>query len=108
MELATKQDFDSLRKQLDQLTDLVKILGRQVKVSTVLYVSDIASLERMSVTQIKREPWLLPDFGQSEYPTGRCRWSLEKYEDWRSLPVAQRKSMWDTKVDNTIRRCLGE
>lgn len=108
MELATKQDFDSLRKQLDQLTDLVKILGRQVKASNVLYVSDIASMERMSVTQIKREPWLLPDFGQSEYPTGRCRWSLEKYEGWRSLPVSQRKSMWDTRVENNIRGLLGE
>lgn len=102
MELATKQDFDSLRRQLDQLTDLVKILGRQVKASSVLYVSDVAAMERMSVTQLKREPWLMPNFGLSDYPTGRCRWSLESYEAWRAIPVSQRKSMWDTKVQNIV------
>ena len=104
MELATREDFDALRSQIDSLTDLVKFLSRQVKASSVLYVSDVASMERMSVTQLKREPWLMPDFGQSEYPTGRCRWSLEKYESWRSIPVSQRKSMWDTRVENQLRR----
>ena len=100
MELATKDDFEALRRQVDDLTTCVLRMSASLNLPDVLYVSDIARLEDLSISGIKKAPWLLPDFGKSEYPEGRCRWTTATVRQWRSIPVATRISMWRTSMEN--------
>lgn len=100
MDLATKQDFDELQKKIDDLTACVLRMSSSLSLPDVLYVSDLAKIEDLSVTGIKKSPWLLPDFGVSEYPEGRCRWTTETVRRWRAIPVSTRLSMWLTRIQN--------
>lgn len=99
MELATKEDYDVLAGQLDEIRGLMSVLTESVMAPDVVYVSDIAKVERLSVSGIKKEPWLLPNFGEGEYP-GRARWSFKTYREWRQIPVRTRHSMWLTRLEN--------
>lgn len=100
MDLATREDFEALRKQVDDLTACVLRMSASLSLPDVLYVSDIARLEDLSISGIKKTPWLLPDFGESEYPNGRTRWTTRKVMEWRAIPVATRLSMWRTYLEN--------
>ena len=102
MELATKEDFDALNKKVDDLTATVLRMNEQLHLSDVLYVKDIAKMEDLSVSGIKKAPWLLPDFGESEYPNGHTRWSVKKVREWRDIPVKTRLSMWHTHIRNVV------
>ena len=100
MELATKADFDCLQKKVEELTECIRRMSSSLSLPDVLYVSDIARMEDLSISGIKKSPWLLPDFGRSEYPEGRCRWTTRTVNEWRSIPVATRISMWRTHQEN--------
>lgn len=99
MEIATKDDFDALAKDIDEMKALLSILQEKTLLPSVVYVSDIAKVERLSITGIKKEPWLLPNFGISEYP-GRARWSFDTYREWRSRPVKERHRAYLTHLRN--------
>lgn len=99
MDLATKDDFDVLARELGEIRDLLGVVQESVLAPDVLYVKDVAKVERLSVSGVKKEPWLLPNFGISEYP-GRTRWSFKTVREWRQIPVKTRHSMWLTKMGN--------
>ena len=100
MDLATKEDYIVLTKKVEDLTACVMRMSAALSLPDVLYVSDIARLEDLSISGIKKTPWLLPDFGESEDPNGRTRWTTRKGMEWRAIPVATRLSMWRTYLEN--------
>ena len=100
MDLATREDFLALQNQVKELKETIMRMSMSLSLPDVLYVKDVARMEDLSISGIKKSPWLLPDFGQSEYPEGRCRWSIKKVEAWRAIPVKTRESMYFTHLKN--------
>ena len=94
MELATKEDYEVLKKKLDDMLLEVSMINTKLALRDVLYVSDVARIEGLSVTGIKKSPWLLPDFGVSQYPDGRVRWTADKVREWRERPILERISAY--------------
>ena len=107
MEIATKQDFDAMQARLDQLTEYVSLLSEKALMPDVVYLQDIARVEGLSVPGLKKQPWLIPNFGESEYP-GHKKWKYQTFRQWRNIPVMERKSMWDTHIRNNIKRFTQE
>ena len=105
MELATKQDFDALTAQIKDLSIAIERMSESLSLPDVLYTSDLALIENLSISGIKKNPWLLPDFGVSEYPTGPCRWTTKKVREWREIPVKDRFSMWQQRTRNRLKAC---
>lgn len=106
MELATKEDYEVLKKKLDDMLLEISMLNTKLALCDVLYVSDVARIEGLSVSGIKKSPWLLPDFGVSQYPDGRVRWTTEKVREWRAIPVLDRISMYRTWNRNRVEKYL--
>lgn len=100
MELATREDFLALQNQVKELKECIMRMSSSLSLPDVLYVKDVAQLEDLSISGIKKNPWLLPDFGKSEYPDGRCRWSTKKVQEWRAIPVKTRETMYFTHLKN--------
>lgn len=107
MELATREDYEALKAQLDEMRSALNAISAKLVMPDVLYVSDLAKIEDLSVPGIKKSPWLLPNFGESEYPGGRVRWTSKTVREWRSIPVKDRISMWETYTANKIAAYLG-
>jgi len=103
MELATKQDFDNLAAMVKDLSIAIERMSESLSLPDVLYTSDVALIEDLSISGIKKCPWLLPDFGVSEYPTGPCRWSAKTVREWRSIPAKTRFSMWQQQTKNRLK-----
>jgi len=93
MEIATIEDFDRLEKKVSQtqtlLYDLISLIGEPV-----LTIADIAKREGVSNSTIYREPWRLPNYGQSDFSTGRRRWKLRTYVQWIEKDDQTRERDW--------------
>lgn len=100
MDLATKEDIDALKASIADIFKCMSDMRQKLVISDVLYVSDIARIEDLSVSGIKKCPWLLPNFGKSEYPEGRVRWTTETVKKWRTIPVSERISMYRQYMRN--------
>lgn len=95
LSLPTNEDFSALQKEVRELRSLVQLLCDKVATPKVVTVADICKLEGVSKTQIStKEIYLLPNFGESEFPDGVRRWNVSTYYKWREIPAKQRKNMY--------------
>lgn len=49
----------------------------------------------ISKSKIYDSPWLLPNFGISDYTSGKKRWKWETWVSWNNRDEATRKKEWD-------------
>ena len=92
-------ELDALRADIAGLTTVVTHLVKTVGVKKTVDVKDIADMEGVSVTSVRNNcRYLLPDYGESQYPDGPARWDLEKYLAWRSISPKQRKLAYRQSV----------
>jgi len=94
MEIATMDDFKRLENKVSatqqMLSDLIDLIGEPV-----LSITDIAKREGVSKAQLYREPWRFPNFGQSDFATGRKRWRLKTYCRWIERDDFTREQEWN-------------
>jgi len=94
MEIATMEDFARLEQKVSAtqklLSDLLAIIGEPV-----LSFSDIAEREGISKSMLYKEPWRLPNYGQSDFSTGNRRWKLQSYLKWSERDQEQREKEWN-------------
>lgn len=101
MDIPTMDDFRRIENRLDELVAMVSNAMAHTSANQTVTVSDICRIEGVSKSQIlRKERYLLPNFGQSEYPAGVCRWKVETYIKWRGIPVNERYEMMVKHLDN--------
>ncbi len=93
--IPTMDDFNSLEKRVMHIEDLLTKISKYLIPGT-LTIKDIASQCGMSVGTLYNDKYrhYLPNFGQSDYPDGLKRWNLKTVENWESIPIHERKTMW--------------
>ena len=85
LDLATRQDLERVEAKLDRLLTILDNRPRTVT------VADICKQLRMCSSSIRYDfPWLLPNFGKSQYP-GIKKWDRDVWEDWNARPVEDRR-----------------
>ncbi len=87
--------------RMDALESLLTNNLIAMKAKTVVTVADIAQIEGVSLSQVRKggkERYLLPRFGESAYPTGTIRWSLEEYLEWRKQDPFEREKKYREKL----------
>lgn len=98
LELVTKEDLDRIEAKLDRLLTIMD--GRPRTVT----VSDICKQLRMCSSSLRYDfPWLLPNFGVSQYP-GIKKWDRDVWEAWNARPVEDRKREYLEHARETARR----
>ena len=93
-------DMPEIREIKNELSDMRELVefalsGSQAKLT--ITVKEIATKEGVSVSSLcpsGKCAYLLPRFGESGYPDGPRRWDLFEYWNWRKIPAAERKRMW--------------
>lgn len=93
-----------------------KIAMELVEISRPLYgihekyaytISDAARIYACHTATLRMRPWLLPNFGRSDFP-GRLRWTAATWERWYMRSEADREHEWMGLDIRTKRRILAE
>lgn len=67
------------------------------KQKKTISIKEIANIEEVSISQLRpngAERYLLPRFGQSGYPTGKTRWDIAEYQEWREIDPEERRQAY--------------
>lgn len=100
VQLPTLDDYKALEAKVDRLECLLEQISKHIKAPQVVTVADICSIEGVSKSQIMyREAYLLPNFGESEYPDGVKRWNWTTYMSWREIPADQRRALYEQHLE---------
>ncbi len=95
MEIASMDDFKRLEKEVtatrQMLSDLIDLIGEPI-----LTIADIAKREGVSKATLYKEPWRFPNFGQSDFATGKRRWRLKTYCKWTERDDFAREQEWNS------------
>lgn len=71
----------------------------------VLTLNDLSARYGQHRSTISRKPWILPNFGVSDFPEGTKRWKMstvlaweektpqQHKQEWRALSIAERKKI---------------
>lgn len=87
--------------RMDALESLLASNLIAMKSKSILTVGDIARIEGVSISQLRKggkERYLLPRFGESAFPTGTIRWTLEEYLEWRKQDPFEREKKYREKL----------
>lgn len=107
MQIPTIEDFERLEQKVSDLTALLTNLIAHNGFRQVVTVSDICTIEGLSKPQVLgKERYLLPNFGVSQYPDGTARWDIEKFLEWRAIPIQERKSMYQSYLEEQRKKAL--
>lgn len=106
MEIPDKQDFQRLEREVGEVKAMLTLFASRAPLPKVIKVADIARIEGVSVSQLwKTEKYLLPRFGQSAFPVGSVRWTLDEYLEWSRRDPSERHRAWMAHLDAERRRC---
>jgi len=106
MEIPDKQDFQRLEREVGEVKAMLTLFASRSPLPKVIKVADIARIEGVSVSQLwKTEKYLLPRFGQSAFPVGSVRWTLDEYLEWSRRDPSERHRAWMAHLDAERRRC---
>lgn len=105
IDLASKQDLEKLNAKLDNLAMLLQKLIADEKRCDTIDVNEVARMEGVSrSTAMKNQRWLLPNYGDSDYPDGKARWTLDTWLKWRAIPIEDRKVGYPRYLEEKRRR----
>lgn len=94
-DLATKEDIDHIAEQLRQVSETLNVVLSKLRVSTMLCTEDIARITGYSSKTIRQsKPWLMPNFGEGYSSNRKKKWTMEEFQKWDAIPVAQREEMY--------------
>lgn len=94
-------ELQNMSTRMDALESLLTSNLIAMKSKSVVTVTDVAQIEGVSLSQVRKggkERYLLPRFGESAYPTGTIRWSLEEYLEWRKKDPFEREKQYREKL----------
>lgn len=102
-------DCDRILAELGQLNERLSFVSLSCKLPETIDISNIATIKGISRTQItEKERYLLPNFGQSQYPDGPTRWDYKVYEEWNRRPISERKKEYEAYLENERKMRLKE
>lgn len=93
--------------KLDRIERMVEFMLTHPVRSVVVSVSDIAQMEKVSASCLRKGGkyrYLLPRFGQSAYPHGVIRWTMEEYLSWSARDPFEREAEYREHLRNVARR----
>lgn len=100
-------EINEMKKTLEDLQTVFSLLVERTGCNSTVNITDIARMEGTSVSQLRKggaERYLLPNFGVSEYPDGKIRWSIATYMSWHSIPVEERKRAYLKHLREEMKR----
>jgi hypothetical protein len=88
---AVRAEVSPLHEEISSLKDEVARIMPQERVKTV---ADICREFGYARHTVLRHPWLMPNWGRSDYPGRVRRWKAETYRDWFKKATTDREYEW--------------
>jgi len=96
-EILTKEDLAPLLaefKRQDRKMELLAVMLESFGARSHFGVADIARMMGCAVNTVKNKPFLLPNFGLSDFPSGRRKWRLETVMKWLEKSPEDHERTW--------------
>ncbi len=94
----------NINLNLDQLEEIIEMQEQMIQqiqflldfmpVPECVNVKFICSKLKLSKAKVYSSPWLMPNFGKSDYPSATKRWKWDSWEKWQSIDEEKRRSQW--------------
>ena len=85
-------------KTIMEIKDTVNYIQDHLPIPETVDVEEVIRLLDISKSTAKRYPYLLPNNGVSEFPTGRKRWNYQTFLDWKKIPEDTRKKNYQKLI----------
>lgn len=107
--IVPQKEWEHINQMLDKILSLMEETRTEfVDTAQVMDRKDIARRQSVSLSQLRREPWRMPNYGISELSARRVCWhrstylaweaNLEKYrKSWNSMSLLERKARISNK-----------
>jgi hypothetical protein len=86
---AVRLEVEPLRDEISSLREQIANTGKEIKT-----IADISREYGYSRRTVERSPWLMPNWGKSDFTGQRKRWKRETYKAWFSVPIITREREW--------------
>lgn len=94
-------EIATLSVRIEKLESMIAEMMVRSCDRAVVTVDDVCRIEGVSRSQIRpggAERYLLPRYGESAYPTGKVRWTMEEFIAWRKRPPQEREQEYRRKL----------
>ena len=93
-EILTKEDLEPLLAKLACIEERIGLIERSLPVREVYTIDDICLMLGISRNQARSRPWLLPNYGISEFPGKVKKWRVATYRTWMRIAPRARELDW--------------
>jgi hypothetical protein len=104
LKVAVAPDLAAMRDELHALRAEVSTLRAAAPGRKVKTMSDIVRDHGYSRKFVTRHPWLMPNFGRSDFDGQYKRWRPETYQSWYAVPADARRTQYDRMPPNERRK----
>ncbi len=93
------EEIEELKAEVQMLRESIELLIENTSTPEVVDVKFIAKKKNVSPTSLRNNyRYLLPNYGESDYPGDHARWDWKTWQKWDSIPVKQRKLAYRQEV----------
>ena len=85
---------DVIAAQIEPLRLEIAELRAQLIPQGIKTIADIMRDYSYTRKVIVGNPWLMPNFGRSDFPGRIRKWKAETYRKWYEVPMAMRQHEW--------------
>ena len=96
-EIVTKEDLQPILECQKRLEEKLDLLIESLPAKEVYTIGDICRMLQISKNQARSRPYLLPNYGVSDYPGRIRKWRVETYRAWIQTSPTQHKQEWNIK-----------
>ena len=86
--------FETMMSMQKQILEQQKFIMNYMPVPECIDVKYICSKLDLSKSKIYSSPWLIPNFGLSDYATATKRWKWDSWEKWQEKDEVERRKEW--------------
>ena len=92
--LLSSDQVEAIMFMQKQLLEQQKFIMNYLSIPECINVKYICSKLNLSKSKVYSSPWLLPNYGLSDYATATKRWKWETWEKWHEKSEKERRSEW--------------
>lgn len=88
------EQLEAVLSMQKKILEQQEFLLESLPIPECIDVKFICKKLKISKAKVYSSPWLMPNFGKSDYPSSTKRWKWSTWEIWHRRNEAERRTDW--------------